>query len=46
MQAHTISKLITSRVESPNVPQVLDRFDYPELINMSRPKIGLQVYKF
>jgi putative SOS response-associated peptidase YedK len=35
MQSHTISKLITSRVESPNVPQVLERFDYPELMNIS-----------
>ena len=34
MQAHTISKLITSRTESPNVAQVLEKFDYPELLNV------------
>lgn len=34
MQAHTISKLITSRTESPNVAQVLEKFDYPELLNI------------
>ena len=31
MQNHTISKLITSRTEDPNVPEVLEPFIYPEL---------------
>lgn len=31
MDAHTISKLITSRNEEPNVPQVKEPFSYPEL---------------
>lgn len=31
MQAYTISKLITSRKESSNVPQVHERFEYEEL---------------
>lgn len=29
MNAHTISKLITSRTESSNVPKVMEAFDYP-----------------
>lgn len=32
MEAHTISKLITSRTESPNVPAVTERYQYPELV--------------
>lgn len=32
MEAHTISKLITSRAEKPNQPAVQERFDYPELV--------------
>jgi len=31
MHAHTISKLITSRVENPNVPEVQEEFIYEEL---------------
>lgn len=31
MQNHTISKLITSRSQSSNVPEVLEKFSYPEL---------------
>ncbi|MCR6637456.1 MAG: SOS response-associated peptidase [Sporocytophaga sp.] len=31
MQAHTISKLITSRTENSNVPKVMDAFKYPEI---------------
>ena len=31
MEAHTISKLITSRKENPNVPEVSEEFSYPEL---------------
>lgn len=31
MQAHTISKRITSRTENPNDPETLKPFDYPEL---------------
>jgi putative SOS response-associated peptidase YedK len=31
MAYHTISKLITSRVENSNVPEVLEPFNYPEL---------------
>ncbi len=31
MQAHTISKLITSRTQSSNVPEVIQPFEYPEL---------------
>ena len=31
MQAHTISKLITSRTTSPNVPEVLTPYEYSEL---------------
>lgn len=31
MQAHTISKLITSRTENPNQPKVKELFEYPEL---------------
>ena len=31
MDARTISKLITSRKENPNVPAVMDRFIYEEL---------------
>ena len=31
MQNHTISKLITSRTENPNVPEVTEPFIYPEL---------------
>ena len=32
MQAHTISKLITSRTESPNVPRVIEPFEYADLL--------------
>ena len=31
MQAHTISKRITSRSENPNVPETMEPFTYPEL---------------
>jgi hypothetical protein len=31
MKAHTIGKLVTSRTESQNVPEVIRPFDYPEL---------------
>jgi putative SOS response-associated peptidase YedK len=31
MKAHTISKLISSRTENPNVPEVKQEFMYPEL---------------
>jgi putative SOS response-associated peptidase YedK len=31
MQNHSISKLITSRTENPNVPEVMEPFIYPEL---------------
>jgi putative SOS response-associated peptidase YedK len=31
MQAHTISKLITSKNQNSNVQEVTDKFDYPEL---------------
>ncbi len=32
MQAHTISKRITSRKENPNDPATCEPFEYPELI--------------
>ena len=32
MEAYTISKRITSRTESSNVPEVQEQFEYPELI--------------
>lgn len=32
MKAHTISKMITSRTENPNVPEVLEPYIYPELV--------------
>lgn len=35
LQAHTISKLITSRTENPNVPEVKENFVYEEL-----PELG------
>ena len=31
MQSHTISKLITSRSQSSNVPEVVEKYEYPEL---------------
>ncbi len=31
MKAHTVSRLITSRTENPDVPEVLEEFNYPEL---------------
>lgn len=31
MKAHTIGKLVTSRTENQNVPEVIEPFDYPEL---------------
>jgi putative SOS response-associated peptidase YedK len=31
MQSHTITKLITSRTHDSNVPEVTDRYSYPEL---------------
>jgi putative SOS response-associated peptidase YedK len=31
MEAHTISKLITSRTSNRNVPSIQDSYDYPEL---------------
>jgi putative SOS response-associated peptidase YedK len=31
MEAHTISKLITSRTSNRNVPEIRDLYDYPEL---------------
>ncbi len=31
MQAHTVSRLITSRTRSPNVPEVQEEFEYEEL---------------
>ena len=31
MSAHSISKLITSRTQSNNVPEVMEPFEYPEL---------------
>ncbi len=31
MQAHTISKLITSRTENSNVPEITNQVTYPEL---------------
>jgi putative SOS response-associated peptidase YedK len=31
MEAHTISRLITSRDQNSNVPGVMEKFDYPEL---------------
>jgi putative SOS response-associated peptidase YedK len=34
MKCHTISKLITSRVENSNVPEVLEPCNYPELIEV------------
>lgn len=34
MSAHTISKLITSRKENPNVPEVQQPFIYPELVSL------------
>ena len=32
MEAHTISRLITSRKENSNVPEVIEKFEYPELV--------------
>jgi putative SOS response-associated peptidase YedK len=31
LEAHTISRLITSRVKNPNTPEVQEKFDYAEL---------------
>ena len=31
LEAHTISRLITSRVENPNTPEVQEKFEYAEL---------------
>lgn len=31
MDAHTISRLITSRTQNANVPEVTEKFVYPEL---------------
>ena len=33
MKAHTISRLITSRKENSNVPVVIEKFEYPELVD-------------
>ena len=33
MKAHTISGLITSRKENSNVPVVIEKFEYPELVD-------------
>ena len=33
MQAHTISKLITSRTENSNVPDITKDVSYPELVS-------------
>ena len=31
MKTHTVSRLITSRTENPNIPEVQNVFEYPEL---------------
>jgi putative SOS response-associated peptidase YedK len=31
LEAHTVSRLLTSRKENPNVPKVQETFEYPEL---------------
>jgi putative SOS response-associated peptidase YedK len=36
MEAYSISRLITSKTQNPNVPQVIEPFEYPEL-----PKLNL-----
>jgi putative SOS response-associated peptidase YedK len=38
MEAYTISRLITSRTQSPNTPKVLDPYTYPELQPRVRQK--------